>query len=260
MPIYSYGTMVALGFFIAFMLILRRAKDLQISADFISDLFLVILISSIVGARLLYVLVNGAYFLRNPLEIIMVHHGGLILYGGVISAVAASYFFITKRGYAFYAIGDLFIPYLALGQAFGRMGCYLNGCCFGTVTDSACGVVFPLNSLPYQDHVEKGIIRLDSHFSLPVHPVQLYSALLDVIIFMVLLSVDRKKKLRGQTFWLYFILYPVKRFLMELLRDDTAAVFMSLTLYQVISAGLLVFGAAGYLIVTRSGNRRPEQA
>jgi len=251
LPVYSYGALVALGFLISFLLVLKRAKEAQVSADFISDLFLVILVSSILGARLLYVAVNFSYFMQRPLEIVMIHHGGLILYGGVITAVVASYFFIAKKGYPFYTIADLFMPYLALGQAFGRIGCYLNGCCFGKVTDACCAVVYPPNSLPFNDHIEKGMVGFDARYSLPVHPAQLYSALLDLGLFMVLLAVDRKKKWNGQTFWLYVILYPVIRIVMEVFRGDTPAVIAHMTLYQLISAALLVLGVAGYVIASR---------
>lgn len=248
LPIYSYGTLVALGFFISFLLILKRAKEMRISTDFISDLFLVILVSSIVGARLLYVAVNLPYFAQRPLEIIMIHHGGLILYGGVITAVIASYFFITRKGYPFYTIADLFFPYLALGQAFGRIGCYLNGCCFGKTADMCAAVVYPQNSLPFNDHLDKGLVRFDAGYSQPVHPVQLYSALFDLALFMVLLAVDRRKKWNGQTFWLYVILYPVKRVVMEMFRGDTPVVVAHMTLYQMISIGLLMLGIIGYIV------------
>lgn len=248
LPIYSYGALVALGFFVSFLLILKRAREMKISTDFISDLFLVILVSSILGARLLYVLVNLSYFMQSPLEIIMIHHGGLILYGGVVAAVIASYFFITKKGYPFYAIADLFFPYLALGQAFGRIGCYLNGCCFGKTADTCVAVVYPRNSLPFNDHLDKGLVGFDARYSQPVHPVQLYAALLDLALFMVLLAVDRRKKWNGQTFWLYVILYPVKRVVMEMFRGDTPVVVAHMTLYQMISIVLLMFGIIGYIV------------
>ncbi|MDP8261969.1 MAG: prolipoprotein diacylglyceryl transferase [Candidatus Ancaeobacter aquaticus] len=247
-PIYSYGVCVAIAFLLGYYLVLKKAAIENIQKEFISDLLLVIIISGIVGSRLLYVVFNIRYFMDNPFEIVMINRGGLIVYGGIIATFIVTSIYTTMKGHKFFFIADLVVPFLALGQSLGRIGCYLNGCCYGKVTSFPVGVAFPRYSLPYFNHIDKGFINGDMYASLPVHPAQLYSSGLDLLIFVVLLLVYDKRKWNGQVFWLYVVLYPLKRFFVEFFRGDSAICGGGMTIYQIISIGVIMIGCFGYFV------------
>jgi len=188
-----------------------------------------------------------------------VQRGGLVVYGGMAAAALGSLVFIKAKRYSYFRIIDIFMPYLALGQALGRIGCFMNGCCFGKVTGSIFSVVFPANSLPYTDHLDKGLIAPGAAHSCAVYPAQLYSSAVDLAIFAALAEIDRRKRWNGKTFWSYLILYPLKRFFIEFVRGDSPALLAGLTEYQLISAGLLCCGIAGYVLFrSKSGVTRSQ--
>jgi len=216
LTIYSYGVMVALGFGIAAMLIYRRAAELNVDKAIVLDLVIVILIYGIIGARLFYVLLNLGYYARRPLEIFMLWKGGLAWFGGFFAALAAAAVCSRMRGLHFWLVADLAAPYAALGQAFGRVGCYLNGCCYG----------------------------------IGAHPLQLYSATLLFAIFVVLMMWQRRARFNGEVLLGYCLLYSFKRFFMEFLRGDNPKVLLGLTIFQLIS--IAVFSAALVIFILKA--------
>jgi len=170
LTLHSYGLLVAVGILAASVYLTRRASLLAMSRDQVMDLILVIVISGFVGARALYVIYEFDYFRRVPLEIIAIWRGGIIFYGGMIGASIGFvlYHWRTKR--SILRSLDLFTPALALAQSFGRIGCFLNGCCFGKETASFFGILFPFHPIP-------------------LHPTQLYHALFNLVLFSVLIVV-----------------------------------------------------------------------
>lgn len=199
--LYSYGVMLAAAFFTAVFLARRAAKEARISPDVITDLGLVLLFSGIAGARLLYVILNIQDYVGNPFEILMLSHGGLAFYGGALAAFIAGIVYAKLKGLSIYKLGDLIAPYAALGQAIGRIGCFLNGCCFGKSE----------------------------------HPAQIYSSLALIFIYGFLRLFARLKVKPGVVLVLYGVLYSVKRFFMEFLRDDNIIILFGLTFSQFIS-------------------------
>ncbi len=199
--IYSYGVMVAVGFGLATLLIYRCASKFNVNKDMIIDLAIIILIAGMVGARLLYILLNLNYYIANLLEIPNLSKGGLVWYGGFLSALFASAWYIRKKGFNFWNVGDLMAPYIALAQAIGRIGCFLNGCCYG----------------------------------IEGHPVQIYSSLLLLAIFAILRLWQDRRHFAGEIFLAYCILYSSKRFSIEFLRGDNPRIIYGLTLSQFIS-------------------------
>lgn len=233
--IYSYGVMMALAFIAGILLARRRAPKDEIDPDTILDIGLYILIAGIVGARLLHVLVNLSYYVRSPLEILMLHHGGLIFYGGAIAALLTSYLFLKRRRISILLMGDCIVPYLALGQAIGRVGCFLNGCCFGRPTTLPWGILFPASSLN-------------------LHPAPIYLSLNGILIFLILDFIRERKGFTGQVFLCYFILYSFTRFLIEFMRGDTPAViFGVLTLSQVLSVVIFALSIIVYKKLSKNG-------
>jgi len=222
--IYSYGLMVAIGFGLSTMMIYARAPRFGLERDTIIDYIITMLLSGIVGARLLFVLLNIKYYMANPAEIINLSRGGLVWYGGFIAALLASFWFVKARKLEFWSAVDFVAPYIALGQAFGRIGCFLNGCCYGIIAPHN----FPLGER---------------------HPTQIYSAILLFIIFAVLILWQDRRRFSGEIFLGYCMLYSCKRFFIEFLRGDNPRMLFGLTMSQMIS--LVVFFAAVYLFKRR---------
>lgn len=218
-PIYSYGLFLALAFLVCIILILRRAIHTGIAPHHILDLSLYIIISGIIGARLLYVILNLDYYIMHPVEIILLNKGGLVFYGGFILALITGILFIRKRKLPIWDIANIVILYLPLGQAIGRIGCFLNGCCYGRPTNSMFGVQFPEYSFTAGQFV---------------HPTQIYSALIDVLIFLILGFTARHRIIY------YMFLYGVARFLLEYFRADNIPVFYGLNVPQIISIILVL--------------------
>lgn len=211
--IYSYGVMLALAFLVAIFLARRHAIFLGMDGDAIIDLGIWLIISGILGARLLYVLLNLNYYKEVPLESVMIWRGGLVWYGGLISAVLVAVWFLRKRKMPILKTGDLMLPYVALGQAIGRIGCFLNGCCYGKPTALAFGVSF-------------------TSAQAPVHPTQLYES---AAMFLLYLALRKIKPGNGKTILLYLLFYAAFRFFNEFLRGDNPIALMGLTISQIIS-------------------------
>ena len=260
LTIYSYGVCIALAFLVAIATAAARARRYGWRAETAYDTCLYAMIASLIGSRLLYVLENPCEFASAPWEALMVWKGGLSYYGGVIAAVIAGAVYLRMRRLNVVEGFDLLIPSVALGHSIGRIGCFFNGCCFGTVCASPLAVVFPEGSPAYSYQLyEVGIIRAGSRYSLPVHPAQLYEALMDLGVFIVLSLMLPRKKFHGQVFLLYFVLYGAGRFFLEFLRADNPAVAfwgsMAINVPQLISLAALLVPTV-VLVVAGARNRK----
>ncbi len=190
---------------------------------------LYILIFGIVGARALHVLVNLDYYAQHPSLIVMLWHGGLAIYGGLLFGIIAGWVFIAKNGMPLFSTGDLVIPYIAPGQAIGRIGCFFNACCFGKAAASpALGVIFPGDSAAR-------------------HPTQLYAAAGLLAIFVFLKLAGQKKLRSGFLFASYLLLYAAQRFAIDFLSCDTPRYLFDLTVSQFLS--IVVFALAGIFLI-----------
>ena len=222
LTIHTYGAVVALAFLTGFLLLSAEARRKNFYPDKILDIELVILVFGMIGARILHVLVNFDFYARNPLDILMIWRGGVAFYGGLIMAIAASWIFILKNRMPFLKTADFIIPYIALGHAIGRIGCFLNGCCFGKPAAAMWpGVVFP----------NDGVFR---------HPTQIYASCALLFIFVILKIAGEKPHADGSVFVLYLVLFGVQRFLIDFLRGDNPTYALGFTVSQFISIGLFV--------------------
>ena len=176
LKIYSYGLMVACGFALALWLVSLEAQRQALPAEKIINLCLGLIIFGILGARLLYILQNLNFYLDYPAQIFMLHKGGLSFYGGFILALIFAVVFFKREHLPALKTLDLLCPYLALAQGIGRIGCLLNGCCYGKPTDSILALCFP----------EEFIGR---------YPVQIYSSLYLLLLFVLLRLRQAKDKL-----------------------------------------------------------------
>jgi phosphatidylglycerol:prolipoprotein diacylglycerol transferase len=228
--VYAYGAMVALAFLAGISVGAILLKRYGLYADKVWDLAIWIIVAALLGGRLFYVIEFRAYFLKNPQEIIMVWHGGLVFYGGLILGVAAAILFIKLNRFPFWPFLDVITPPTVLGYALGRIGCFLNGCCYGVETTLPWAVHFP----------EISGLR---------HPTQLYASFLAGAAFLVLLICLHYKKFDGQVFGLGLLYYSVYRFLIEFLRINPRHLF-NLSEAQLIS--LVGMVGAGVLLVILS--------
>lgn len=218
--LYSYGLSLAVGLLIALHLMRRRAaKGDFLKPDDVSDILMAVFIWGFAGARLLFVIQNLSLFVSNPLKVFAVWEGGLVFYGGAIAGTFGFYITAKLKKLSFWKLLDFFTPYAALVQCFGRIGCFLNGCCYGKTCDLPWAVHFP--------HVE-GL----------VHPTQIYEAIYDLALFFFLLARRRSARFEGEVGLLYFLLYAFGRYLIEFAREPGLS-WMGLTFNQWISAGII---------------------
>lgn len=203
--VYSYGLTLVAAFLICSALVKLQAKKQNINPGIIYNLLFIVFISGVIGARLLYIAENLNYYLKAPWEIIMLQHGGLSWFGGLTLGSVSGVVYLKKKKLAAYKIFDLIAPFLALAQAIGRLGCFLNGCCFGRA----------------------------------VIPIQLYSSLILLFIFIILRFLQGRPHQEGRIFFTYLLFYSFKRFFFEFWRLDNPAVFSGLTLFQLLS--IIVF-------------------
>jgi len=223
--------MIALGFAVSLFLICRQAIRNNIDKDLVVNLVFITLLAGFTGGRILYVLLNIRYYLGNPLEIFNLSKGGLIYYGGFIAGVAAFAYYSTKKGMGFWNAADICAPYLALTQSFGRIGCFLNGCCYGKPAPAD----FPFGTVC-------------SQFGTTIYPTQLYSSSILLLIYVILRYWQGRRRFKGEIFLAYAMIYSTQRFLVEFLRGDNAQIFSGLTVSQVISVAVFTSGVVLFTI------------
>lgn len=232
--VYSYGLMLVLAFFVCAYLAALQAKREHLDGDQVFNLFFYIFIFGIIGSRVFYILMNARFYLSHPLEIFMLQHGGMAIFGGLIFGALTAFIFIKQQKMNLFKTLDLVVPFIALGQAIGRIGCLLNGCCYGR--ESEFGLYFRV-------------------FDRILIPTQLYSSLLLLLIFVILRFRQQSKHLPGEILCGYFFLYSLKRFFMEFLRNDSSRIFLGLTLFQVLSLAMF-FLSLGIFIKLLANKKR----
>jgi phosphatidylglycerol:prolipoprotein diacylglycerol transferase len=242
--------MVSLGFLVGLWTASRRALLQGLPPEKILDLGPWVIVGAILGARLLYVISYWhESFAGHPLsEIFMVWHGGLVYYGGLMGAVFASIIYIRRRNLPMWRTGDVMAPSIALGHVFGRIGCLLNGCCYGKACSLPWAIVFPLEARGAPPGVK-------------LHPTQIYESLLNLVLYLGLATLYRRKKFEGQVFATYLVGYAVIRSFVELFRGDYSAnQYLGgwLSPGQVVSVIIMVIGVVLLWILSR-GRSAPSE-
>jgi len=232
--VYWYGIMVALGFLAAVTHLTLLGRRDGRPAGFGSDLAFWLMLSGILGGRIAYVLADIGYFLREPAAIIRIDQGGLIYYGGFVAAIFAGFVFARLHRIAFVDLADYAITSVPLGHAFGRIGCFLNGCCGGKEANVAWSVF------------QNGAYR---------HPVQLYEVFVNLVIYVMLLRVYCRHRRPGEVLALYCIAYGTARFFLEFLRADERLVSPFLSLGQIISLALVAAGLVMWIVFPKRLSR-----
>jgi phosphatidylglycerol:prolipoprotein diacylglycerol transferase len=248
LTIHTYGFFVALGFAMGIWTAVKVGKYRGVPSQQVMDMAFVMIICAIAGSRLFYVIINFSYYWAHPLDIIKLWQGGLVFSGGLVATAAAMIWYLRRHHLSFWSTGDLWAPSLALGQAIGRIGCHMAGCCFGQPTGSSWGVVFthPKSLAP---------------LNVPLYPTQLLEAFGGLIIFLVLLFLHGKRRFEGQVFLWYLILHSTARLFIERFRGDERGFIpgtdMSAT--QLV-ATILLLGSVTALLILRSRWERKNKA
>ncbi len=244
----SYGLMAALGFLAAVGIAMVNRKYAKLSSDQLSTLCFWSIITGIAGSRLFYVIQYWHQFSGHPIDIIRIDKGGLVYYGGFLLVMAFIYFYCRRQKLSVLRVMDILAPGLALGHAFGRMGCFLNCCCYGKPGGGIFGVVYPQGSEAFAKYGETAL-----------HPVQVYEAVMNVAMFPLLFFLTRKGG-KGIATASYLVLYGLIRFIDEFFRGDHAGAFLwGMTRAQIIGLVLIPVGAALLVYRIKQNKNEPEQ-
>lgn len=248
-PVFGYGFMMVVGFSTATLLAVHHAKRIGMDPGIIGDLMIWLLIPGLIGARTFYALqyperVFGGGPERNPLwSMIALWDGGLVFYGSVIGGAVGGLLFCRRRKIRPLALGDIVAPSLFVGAGFGRIGCFLYGCCYGGPCSLPWAVRFPPDSLTYQAQLSEGVILPGAASTTPLHPTQIYSSLMAFLLAGVLVWFFRRRMVEGFVVGLMFTLYPINRFFLEVIRnDERGQLGTALTISQLISIVLFISG------------------
>ncbi|MCR8660239.1 prolipoprotein diacylglyceryl transferase [Paenibacillus endoradicis] len=235
LTIHGYGLMIALGIVVAYSATLYWAKRLHLQSDHIASLIIWCLVGGILGAKLLYWTTQVKSILQDPM-ILLNFTDGFVVYGGIIGGILAGYLYCRKSNLNFMQCFDLIIPSVALAQGFGRIGCFLAGCCYGQETTSWFGVVFPASSF-----APSGVALV---------PTQLISSVLDFLLFLILVFFAKKKKAHGQVAALYLLLYSSGRFVLEFYRGDIIRGNVGMLSTSQFIAIILIIISIGMIVIS----------
>ena len=248
--IYSYGLLLATAYLVGLWYASVRARKRGLDANRVTDLGIYIIISALVGAKLLLVVVEFDHLRRDPSEIWNLLRSAGVFYGGLLMAVAVAFWYMRRHRLPVWTTCDAFAPGIALGQAVGRIGCLMAGCCYGTPTDLPWGVTFT-NPL--------AAANVGTPLDVSLHPTQLYeSAAVLAILGILLLAERRRASFPGRTFWSYLLLYPCARFAIEFFRGDPrGTAFEVLSTSQLVSLLLIPLSIVMLIVLRRSSPPDP---
>lgn len=218
-PVFSYGSMIALGFLLTYVYICRLATRRGIDDEHITDLYLVIIVTSILGARLNYVASNWREYAENPATIIRIWEGGMVYLGGFTGAMVGGLGYLWLRGLPFGPYYDMFSPAVPFACALGRVGCFLNGCCFGVECTLPWAMVFPKRTGAGLE---------------PRHPTQIYEMLMLLAIAAFMHWFYQRNRRPGLAMVMFCYLYAADRFIIEFFRAESTyeSYLFGLTLAQ----------------------------
>ncbi len=224
----TYGLLIAIGFLAACWLFRKRANRLGMDDAAATNLMILLLLSGIAGARVYYVAWHwNDIFARDPIAILKIYEGGIVFYGGFLASCAVLYGWSRWKGIPFISLADAAVPSLVLAHAFGRLGCFMGGCCYGSPCDHFWAVRL---------HAPPEIAGM------AIHPTQLYEVAGLLNILATLLVIERISRYPGQVFFSYCILYSLMRFIVEFFRGDVPHnMWGHLTLAQVVCIALFIF-------------------
>jgi len=246
--IYTYGVLLAAAYLLGLKLAMSRAEARGLDSAKVLDLGIYIIISALIGAKLLLVFTDFRTFQSDPRELLTLARSGGVFYGGLILAVSVALWYIRRQGLPLWTTCDAFAPGIALGHVVGRFGCLFAGCCYGKPTTLPWGITFTDTF---------AAANVGTPLGVPLHPTQLYEAGAEFLILMLLLGTERKgRPFAGRTFWLYILLYAISRFIIEFFRGDPRGSVGVFSTSQFIS--ILLAPLAIVMLVRLSRRVEPE--
>jgi len=230
-PINTYGVFLALAFLCAILITVKLAERDGLPRDKIYDLSLWMLLASLIGSKLL-MLFTEAEYRTNPSQLLSLDflRSGGVFYGGLLGAVVAGYILMKRFRLPWWKTADACAPGIAIGNFFGRQGCFAAGCCWGKPTTLPWGVKFSA-----MGHEVTGV-PIDIH----LHPTQLYESFAMLLVFLFLFWLHKRKRFDGQVILFYAVLYSIIRFLIEFVRDDPRGDIMGLTSMTGLSTSQII--------------------
>jgi phosphatidylglycerol---prolipoprotein diacylglyceryl transferase len=250
--VYTYGVLLAAAYLLGLKFAMVRAKRRGLDEARVLDLGIYIIISALVGAKLLLLVTDFHTFTSDPKELLTLARSGGVFYGGLILAVTVALWYIRKIRLPLWTTCDVFAPGIALGHVVGRFGCLFAGCCFGKPTTKPWGITF---TDPF------AAANVGTPLGVPLHPTQLYEAGAELIILIVLLWSERKgRPFAGRTFWLYMLLYAVSRFIIEFFRGDDRGNVGVLSTSQFISVLLFPLAIVMLVYLSRAVAPAPKRS
>jgi phosphatidylglycerol:prolipoprotein diacylglycerol transferase len=215
LTIYSYGTLIALGALAGYFFTIYQAKkELNINSDSVTDLMIFVIIAAVVGGRFFLYFENPEYYFGTPSNMLNFSSRGFVFYGSLIFAIPTMLIVLKKKKMPVLPMLDIMAFTAVIVHAFGRMGCFLAGCCYGVHNDN-----FPHVTFTHEFSAAKPLNE-------PLHPTQLYSVIMLLTIFVILYRIKRNRKFYGQVFLSYMALYAVGRGIIEIFRGDLARGFV----------------------------------
>ncbi|MGH9897933.1 MAG: prolipoprotein diacylglyceryl transferase [Pyrinomonadaceae bacterium] len=230
-PINTYGVLLALAFLMGLFVAARLARKANLPQERIYDLGLWVLLSALVGSKLL-MLVTEPEYREYPLNIFSLDflRSGGVFFGGFLGAVTAGFFLVKRYQLPWWKTADVFAPGIALGLAIGRQGCFSAGCCWGKPTTLPWGVFF----------TEAGHETTGVPIGVRLHPTQLYESFFALLLFLFLLLLHKRKKFDGQVILMFGVIYSIGRFIIEFFRDDPRGDIAGLTTLTGLSTSQLI--------------------
>lgn len=231
--IYWYSVIILIAILVASYVFFKEAKKKNYDDKFYTNLIFYGIIFGIIGARVYYVLFNLDYYLSNPFQIIAVWNGGLAIHGGIIAGLIWFIYYCKKHKKNIFRVLDMAAPALIIGQAIGRWGNFFNSEAHGTIVTKEY-----LESLHIPDFIINGMYIKGNYY----HPTFLYESFFNLIGFIILIVLSKKKNLKnGQIFGTYLIYYSILRFIIESLRTDSLMIG-NIKVAELISVFLFILG------------------
>lgn len=248
-PVFGFGLMMFLGFTSALWLAVQRGPQIGLNADAVYDLGFWLFVTGILGARAFFCIQYADQVFQGPpsvswlFDFINLSSGGIVFYGCIIGGAVGYAWFCYSRKVSPLDLADLIMPSLAVGVGFGRLGCLMNGCCYGDLCRLPWAITFPRDSVPFLALVSGGFQDFNGPSTPPLHPTQIYSSIDGFLLAALAWWYFPRRSKPGEVLLLVWLLYPLTRFLIEFLRsDESGQLGTSLTISQWISLGLFLAG------------------
>ncbi len=260
--LHSYGLMLAIAFLVTLYLVQRDAAKFGLDPNALTDMCFWTLLAGILGARFLHIVMYPKFYaLTDPIGWIAIWNGGLVFQGGLVAGILFCYFYLRAKRIDKWLVADVGLPYLAVGHALGRLGCFLNGCCYGKTTSSIFGIRFPRVPHNIAEEATGSPAYLDQFgahgtelWARPVHPTQLYEFVGLLLMCLFLLALRKYwHPFRGFMLAAYIVAYGLLRFFIEFFRGDKNPTHLGpLSDQQVFSLVFMAAGLAIFYVLRRS--------